>query len=237
MTSSPRRRARESALKALYQAEISKIDNTEALYEVLAETVCHAVIEATVKDFLKSTQAQEILSGKVEEFLPDFTDSLSVYPHIDTNELPALVKSILEKHFPGVTYSPNASSDIKALCEKIKHKIEKLSPIEEFATQLIEKTTEHISIINETIEKTATNWSLERMANVDRCILKLAVCELFYFPEIPVNATINEAIELAKKYSDDKSYEFINGILDKVSKEYNLSKNPSSKPNKAEKPE
>lgn len=234
---SPRRRARESALKALYQAEISKIDNTEALYEVLSETVCHAVIEAVVKDFLKSTQAQEILSGKVEEFLPDLTDNLSSYPHADINEIPSQVKSILEKHFPGITFTPDLSKDVKALCDKLKEKIEKLAPIEEFAIQLIEKTTEHISTINETIEKTATNWTLDRMANVDRCILKIAVCEFFYFPKIPVNATINEAIELAKKYSDDKSYEFINGILDKVSKEHKLDKIPNLKPLKGEKSE
>ena len=66
------------------------------------------------------------------------------------------------------------------------------------------------------------------MATIDRCILKIAVSEFFYFPSIPLKATINEAIELAKKYSTDRSYEFVNGILDKISKENKLVKTPKS---------
>jgi len=54
--------------------------------------------------------------------------------------------------------------------------------------------------------------------------LRIAACELFHFPEIPANATINEAIELAKKYSADRSYEFVNGILDRICKENKLNK-------------
>jgi len=78
---SPRRRAREAALKALYQTEIAKTDSNEALYQVLSETVYSPVIEAVAKDYLKNSKAQEVISGKVEEFLPEFTDSLSSYPH------------------------------------------------------------------------------------------------------------------------------------------------------------
>jgi transcription antitermination protein NusB len=221
---SPRRRAREAALKALYQAEIAKIDSNEALYQVLSETVYSPVIEAVAKDYLKNSKAQEVISGKVEEFLPDFTDSLSSYPHESSEDLPVKVKFLLEKHFPGVTYNHEVSEETQKLCSKIEAKFLKLSGTEEFAKQLVDLVSVNLSNLDSTIDKTAKNWTLDRIASVDKCILRLSICEFFYFPEIPVNVTINEAIELAKKYSDERSHEFINGILDKVSKETTLNK-------------
>ena len=100
--------------------------------------------------------------------------------------------------------------------------------VEEFAKEIISNISQNNKFIEETIEKTANNWSLNRMAAIDRCILKIAVSEFFYFPLIPLKATINEAIELAKKYSTDRSYEFVNGILDKISKENKFVKTPKS---------
>ncbi|MDD3001295.1 MAG: transcription antitermination factor NusB [Candidatus Riflebacteria bacterium] len=221
---SPRRRAREAALKALYQAEIAKIESSEALYQVLSETVYSPIIEAVAKDYLKNSKAQEVISGKVEDFLPDFTDSLSSYPHESSEELAVKVKFLLEKHFPGVTYNREVSEETQKLCSKIGAKFLKLSGTEEFAKQLVDSVSSNISNLDLTIDKTAKNWTLDRIASVDKCILRLSICEFFYFPEIPVNVTINEAIELAKKYSDERSHEFINGILDKVSKENTLNK-------------
>ncbi len=222
---SPRRRAREVALKALYQAEMVKSDNNEALNQVLSESVFYPVIEAVARDFLKSTRAKEILSGEVEAFVPDFSDSLSTYPHETPENLPLQVKSILEKHFPGVTYNAQSDEEVARLCKKLHDKTSKLAPIEEFARQLTASAGEHKTNIDMVLEKTAANWSLDRMASIDRCILRIAACELFYFPEIPANATINEAIEMAKKYSADRSYEFVNGILDRICKENKLTKN------------
>ncbi len=221
---SPRRRAREVALKALYQAEMVKTDNNEALNQVLSESVFYPVIEAVARDFLKSTKAKEILSGEVEAFVPDFSDSLSNYPHETPANLPLQVKALLEKYFPGVTYNPVSEVEIKGFCKKLVDKTSKLTQIEEFARQLTACAGENKKSIDLILEKTAANWSLDRMASIDRCILRIAACELFYFPEIPANATINEAIEMAKKYSADRSYEFVNGILDRICKENKLSK-------------
>ncbi|HNX75695.1 MAG TPA: transcription antitermination factor NusB [Candidatus Rifleibacterium sp.] len=221
---SPRRRAREVALKALYQAEMVKSDNDEALNQVLSESVFYPVVEAAARDFLKSTKAKEILSGEVEAFVPDFSDSLSAFPHETPENLPLQVKSLLEKYFPGVTYNPACEEELKTFCKKLREKTSRLSQIEEFARQLMACAGENRNSIDKVLEKTAANWSLERMASIDRCILRIAACELFHFPEIPANATINEAIELAKKYSADRSYEFVNGILDRICKENKLSK-------------
>ncbi|MDD2997906.1 MAG: transcription antitermination factor NusB [Erysipelotrichia bacterium] len=221
---SPRRRAREVALKALYQAEMIKSDNDEALNQVLSESVFYPVFEALARDFLKSSKAKEILSGEVEAFVPDFSDSLSSFPRENNENLPLQIKAILEKHFPGVTYSPDSDTEIKELCKKASEKASKIEPVEEFARQLTACATENRTSIDKLLGQTAENWSLERMSSIDRCILRIAACELLHFPEIPVNATINEAIEMAKKYSADRSYEFVNGILDKICKQTTLNK-------------
>lgn len=72
------------------------------------------------------------------------------------------------------------------------------------------------STIDELISKYAKNWTINRMAKVDLAILRLAVCEILYVQNIPTKVSINEAIELAKLYCDDKSPKFINGILGSV---------------------
>ena len=222
---SPRRRAREMALKALYQAEILKSgNNEEALEQVLSSTLYHPVFEALARDFLKKTTVEQILSGGVEDFVPDFADSISAFPHESTENLPTQVKAILEKYFSGVTRNQQVDKELKDFYKKVQDKFKKNRPIEEFARELVTGVSENHVMIDESIEKTAQNWSIDRMAALDRCILRIAICELFHFKEIPVNATINEAIELAKKYSADRSYEFVNGILDRICKENKLSK-------------
>lgn len=72
--------------------------------------------------------------------------------------------------------------------------------------------------VDETLKKHTENWKLERMASVDRNILRLSVYELLFCPEVPDKVAIDEAIELAKLYSDDKAPRFINSVLDKILK-------------------
>lgn len=67
---------------------------------------------------------------------------------------------------------------------------------------------------DEQIERHALNWEFERIAHLDRQIMRLAIAEMISFPDIPIKVSINEALELAKRYSTDKSNIFINGILD-----------------------
>lgn len=86
----------------------------------------------------------------------------------------------------------------------------------EFCQKLIEGVRRSQDQIDPFIEENSENWSLKRMATVDRNILRLATFELLYCPEIPFKATLNEAIELAKKFGSEDSSAFINGILDKI---------------------
>ncbi|MFH0965852.1 MAG: transcription antitermination factor NusB [Planctomycetota bacterium] len=85
-----------------------------------------------------------------------------------------------------------------------------------FAHTLIDGTCEHLAEIDEQIRAAAQNWEIGRMAVVDRNILRLAVFELAHVDDIPVKVSINEAIELAKKFGSEESGQFVNGILDKV---------------------
>jgi N utilization substance protein B len=89
----------------------------------------------------------------------------------------------------------------------------------EFARQLVSGTIEHLGEIDERIQKHAEHWRLDRMAGVDRNILRIATYEFLHGSETPKNVVINEAIEIARRYSAQESPQFINGILDSIKKE------------------
>jgi len=89
----------------------------------------------------------------------------------------------------------------------------------DFTRQLVSKTVENLDTIDNLIRKASKNWSLERMSLIDRNILRFAVCEFCYMEDIPAKVTINEAIEIAKKFGTEKSSIFINGVLDCIKKE------------------
>ena len=78
---------------------------------------------------------------------------------------------------------------------------------------------EHCQEIDRLIEKYSENWRLVRMNIVDRTILRMAIFELLYCEEIPPKVTLNEAIELGKRYGSEDSGSFINGILDRIQNE------------------
>lgn len=91
--------------------------------------------------------------------------------------------------------------------------------VKQFANTLIEGTLSNLEAIDKVIAQRAENWQLSRMAVVDRNILRLACFELIFMSDIPSKVSINEAINLAKKYGDVESGKFVNGILDKVKKD------------------
>lgn len=90
----------------------------------------------------------------------------------------------------------------------------------EFGVDLLKKTVLNQSSLSTEIEGKTANWDKDRIANIDFVLLQMAICEFQKFPSIPVKVTINEYLEIAKEYSTPKSSVFINGILDKLVKEY-----------------
>ena len=93
--------------------------------------------------------------------------------------------------------------------------------IREYARKLIEGVIEDKEKIDEMISSVAKNWTIDRMIIIDRVILSISTYEITHLEEIPNRVSINEAIELAKKYSTVKSFAFVNGLLDQISKKLN----------------
>jgi transcription antitermination protein NusB len=87
---------------------------------------------------------------------------------------------------------------------------------------------EHLKEIDDRLQKVADNWSVERMAIVDRNVLRLGIYELYYGPETPFKVVLDEAIELAKRYGSEESPGFVNGILDKIASEKNAAQGATS---------
>ena len=90
--------------------------------------------------------------------------------------------------------------------------------VREFTDKLVKGVKDNIKEIDSAISKYATNWQIGRMAVVDRNILRIATFELLYLEDIPPKVSINEAVDIAKKYGDIESGKFVNGILDRISK-------------------
>ena len=88
-----------------------------------------------------------------------------------------------------------------------------------FASKLLSQSIKHFDEYKEMIEKSLIHWDIERVAQIDLTIMQTALAEMFAFPDIPIQVTINEYIELAKEYSTDQSPKFVNGILDEIVKQ------------------
>jgi transcription antitermination protein NusB len=99
------------------------------------------------------------------------------------------------------------------------------SPLEyQFAHELIKFTTENREELDTCIKSKVDHWEFGRIALIDKIILRISICELLYFPDIPPKVTINEAIEIGKLFSTDNSGQFINGVLDSIHNDLNLTK-------------
>ena len=104
---------------------------------------------------------------------------------------------------------------VKEILKKVKLNERNL----EFLDKLISKIKENKKKIDKTIKKHLINWEFNRLSYIDRAILRIATCELLYFEDIPPKVSINEAIELAKEFSDEEAKRFINGVLDAIYKD------------------
>lgn len=102
--------------------------------------------------------------------------------------------------------------------EAIEHALDE-ETMNEFMNKLVFGTIEHEEELDELIKPHLVNWTLGRLAYIDKTILRMAAYELKFEQDVPVNVTIDEAVELAKAFGDDSSSKFVNGVLSKIKKD------------------
>jgi len=88
-----------------------------------------------------------------------------------------------------------------------------------FTRKLFNSTKNLASKADKLIGENLLNWKIERVSSIERLILRMGIAEAIEFPDIPIQVTINEAVEIAKKYTSEKGSKFVNGLLDKILKE------------------
>jgi len=111
--------------------------------------------------------------------------------------------------------------------ESLKHIFENNKfpeEVKEFTLTIVNGVISNLIEIDKAIKDYTDNWSLERINNIDRNILRIAIYEILYMKDIPKSVSINEAVELAKKYGTNSSFSFVNGVLGKINKN-NIEKN------------
>ena len=141
---------------------------------------------------------------KLNEYLEDLSLSWS-------DDIP-IVNTLFVKQLTQCKNKPNFTFKVPDVYKDLEDK--------EFGQQLFRKVVLRNSELAAAFSDKTPNWDNERIAELDSTILKMAIAEFLFFPSVPVKVTINEYVEIAKEYATPKSSIFINGILDKISKEY-----------------
>ncbi|TNJ44577.1 transcription antitermination factor NusB [Tamlana fucoidanivorans] len=185
-------------------------------------------VDIIFKAITSSDLYAEYMKTRVSDFKEDKAFIVDVFKEIIApNE--KLYEYIEDKNLTWLDDLPTVNTTILKLLRKSKPsseesyftpKLYKDFDDKQFAIDLFRRTLLNRSALNKEIEGKTKNWDAERIANVDYVLLQMAICELKNFPSIPVKVTINEYLEISKEYSTPKSSIFINGILDKLVKEY-----------------
>ncbi len=119
-------------------------------------------------------------------------------------------------------YYEISGDDKESLLQNIIERKGVNKTITDYAIRLLKETMNNLEIIDKKLVKIIKNWDLQRVAIIDKSILRLAVAEILFFSDIPVKVSIDEAVEIAKEYSTENSGRFVNGILDEIARSENL---------------
>jgi N utilization substance protein B len=206
----------------------SYIKNKKLNYwELDGEYVTLLLKELRPKDFYKQYTQKQSTSFKEDQ---DFLVSLFKKVIAPSDKY---YEYIEDKRLTWVDDFPIVNTALARMLSKISEKnvstillpeLYKNQDDKQYAKQLFSKVVLNDEKLSQEIEGKTPNWDKERIAEMDMIILKMGISEFLDFPSIPVRATINEYLEIAKEYSTPKSSIFINGILDKLVKEFETSK-------------
>ena len=171
------------------------------------------------KDYLSSNESsfEEDRNFIAEVYKSIIAPNAKIYNYLEDKNLTWLddfpvVNTVLVKLLRKI--HPNSSDDF-ILPPLFRDKDDN-----DFANNLLFKTTSNLELLAKEIALKTTNWDIDRIATLDFILLQMAICEIKEFQSIPVKVTLNEYIEIAKEYSTPKSNVFINGILDNFVREY-----------------
>lgn len=100
----------------------------------------------------------------------------------------------------------------------------------EYGTRLARRTLESQDAIDARISAASVNWELDRIAILDKIIIRMAAAELMHFPDVPLKVAINEAVDIARKFSTGESSRFVNGVLDSIAKQFSNNSSQRNQP-------
>lgn len=183
----------EDHIRTLYLAFAATYEYTDYLSLPQPDEEQHTKILLELYRFL---QAHDLFIEMTEDRYNSWQDDESLVSG-------AIKKTLKAMPLSGPFYEEHAPSD---------------ETVRDFGEQLLRKTCQEDVTLLGMIDPMLKNWDSDRVAILDMVMLKMALCELLYFPTIPVKVTLNEFVEISKLYSTDKSKEFINGILDRLMK-------------------
>ena len=200
-------------------------------YQVTNWDLDQEYIDIVFKAIVASDLYKDYMQTRVSDFKEDKNFIIDIFKDvIAPNE--KLYDYIEDKNLTWLDDLPTVNTTILKLLRKVKAtsidshftpKLYKDIEDKQFAINLFKKTLLNKTALSDEIALKTKNWDSDRIANVDYVLLQMAICELKNFSSIPVKVTINEYLEIAKEYSTPKSSIFINGILDKLVKEYESS--------------
>ena len=185
-------------------------------------------VDLLFKEIKNSDLYKEYMSTKTSTFKEDKNFILDLFKEIIAPN-DKLYDYLEDKNLTWLDDLPTVNTFILKLLRKLKESSDPVSLTpklykdiddKEYAITLFKKTLLNHSKLGEEISRKTNNWDSDRIASLDMILLKMAICELLHFPSIPTKVTINEYLEISKEYSTPKSSIFINGILDKLLKEY-----------------
>ncbi len=194
-------------------------------------------VELIYKDLIQSDLYQSFMSSSKSSLENDVAFVVEVFREIIVSNN-KLYDYFQDKNITWVDDFPVVNTFIVKLFKRMttKLKTEFFTPNlfkdkedEAFGFKLMKATRDNFEVYNAEIISKTKNWDKDRIAKIDFVLLQMAICEFQEFPSIPTKVTINEYIELAKEYSTPKSNVFINGVLDKIVKDYRNQKTLNKK--------
>jgi N utilization substance protein B len=196
----PRQIARELALLSLSQVSNYRGKDTQNLEGMMLAAVKTLQTEAS--------ESLEMASAQLQRGNDRLLDSETVAPNIASSR--AMVKEAIELTQTAINRLGSAME-----FPEILHQCRDQKSVQDYALELISRVSQNRQELDALLSKAMVNWQLERIAHIDQDILRIAVAEILYV-NLNERIAINEAVELAKRYSGEQEYRFINGVLRRV---------------------